>query len=167
MPKSDQGVDQLRYQVVPRTLVFIFDKNNQVLLLQGSMNKRLWAGLYNGIGGHIEAGEDILEAANRELVEETGIKGAQLRYCAQIMVDVSNQVGVAIYVFKGECNKHDFTPSAEGTLNWINIDLLETYPLVEDLPVLLPYIIEHQTTSPVLIGKYTYGPDGRLEISIR
>jgi 8-oxo-dGTP pyrophosphatase MutT (NUDIX family) len=45
--------------------------------------------LYNGIGGHIEAGEDILEAAQRELNEETGISQVELSICGQIMIDVS------------------------------------------------------------------------------
>jgi 8-oxo-dGTP diphosphatase len=167
MPKSDQGVDHVCYHVIPRTLVFLFNQKHQVLLLKGSSNKRLWAELYNGIGGHIEAGEDILEAAYRELEEETGIKGILLRFCAQILVDVSDQVGVTMFIFKGDYAGQDFIASTEGTLAWIDLDALDAYPLVEDLPELLPLIAAHQPTSPILIGKYTYGAHGDLEISIR
>jgi predicted NUDIX family phosphoesterase len=57
MPKSDQGVHTKRYQIIPRVLIFIFD-GDRVLLIKGAPNKRLWANQYNGIGGHIERGED-------------------------------------------------------------------------------------------------------------
>lgn len=57
-PKSDQRIDdQERYLVVPRTLVFLFDEQDRVLLLKGAENKIRWAGLYNGIGGHVERGK--------------------------------------------------------------------------------------------------------------
>jgi 8-oxo-dGTP diphosphatase len=42
MPKSDQGVQTKRYQIIPRVLIFIFD-GDRVLLIKGAPNKRLWA----------------------------------------------------------------------------------------------------------------------------
>ena len=166
-PKSDQGIDQVRYQVVPRTLIFIFDQQNRVLLLKGSPQKRLWAGLYNGIGGHIEAGEDILEAAQRELFEETGISELSLDLCGQIMVDASPQVGVAIFVFKGEYHSTSLLPSDEGSLAWVDLDDLDSVPLVEDLRVLLPKVAQQRPSSSMIIAKYTYGTEGDLKISFR
>lgn len=166
MPKSAQGIDQKRYQVVPRTLIFLFDHRKHVLLLKGSPRKRLWAGLYNGIGGHIEVGEDILEAAHRELFEETGITGINLQFCAQVMVDVSNEVGVAIFIFRGKVDTVDFEPSPEGSLSWVLLSNLTKLPLVEDLPILIPKIAAYQATSPIIVGKYAYGADGELIISL-
>lgn len=165
MPKADQGIEHKRYQVVPRTLIFLFDDNNRVLLLKGSPQKRLWAGLYNGIGGHIEKGEDILEAAFRELYEETGIANVSLRLCAQIMIDVSDMLGVAIFVFRGVLNTAFFEPSSEGSLAWVAIDALEGIPLVEDLPILIPKIAAHQANEDIIIGKYAYGLNGELLVS--
>lgn len=166
MPKSDQGIDKKRYQVIPRTLIFLFNQEHQVLLLKGSPNKRLWSGLFNGIGGHIEAGEDIFEAANRELLEETGIAGLALRFCGQVMVDVADEVGVAIFIFKGQLEGSNFETSSEGSLSWVDLDALETVPLVEDLPTLIPRVAAHQASSAFIIGKYWYGLEGDLRISI-
>ena len=59
MPKSDQGVRNDRYKIIPRTLIFV-TRGEQVLLLKGAVHKRLWANQYNGIGGHVEQGEDAL-----------------------------------------------------------------------------------------------------------
>ena len=52
MPKSDQGVRNDRYKIIPRTLIFV-TRGEQVLLLKGAEHKRLWANQYNGIGGHV------------------------------------------------------------------------------------------------------------------
>ena len=61
-----QGVSQDRYTVIPRVLIFPFASDGKVLLLKGAPHKRIWAGLWNGIGGHVEAGESIIQAAQRE-----------------------------------------------------------------------------------------------------
>lgn len=167
MPKSDQGIDQKRYQVIPRTLIFLFDAQNRVLLLQGSPSKRLWGGLYNGIGGHIEPGEDIREAAYRELNEEAGIEGVQLFLSAQIMVDVSDTTGVAIFVFRGEYHEEGLTASSEGALLWVDLDRLHEIPLVEDLSTLIPKVAAQRPSSAIIVGKYAYGQNGELEISLR
>lgn len=54
------------------TLVFVFNPANQILL---AMKKRGFGeGKWNGAGGKVEAGETIVQAASRELREETGIE---------------------------------------------------------------------------------------------
>jgi len=64
MSLDGQRADPDRYTLVPRTLTFLFQAD-QVLLLK--VDRGGWAGLYNGIGGHLEQGEDPLTAAVREL----------------------------------------------------------------------------------------------------
>lgn len=52
--------------------------NEQVLLVQRS--KQPDAGLWGFPGGHVEWGETVLEAAQRELREETSVIAEPLRY---------------------------------------------------------------------------------------
>ena len=61
----EQGVSKNRYQLIPRCLIFI-RKDDSFLLIKGASNKKIWANKFNGIGGHIEKGEDIKSAAQRE-----------------------------------------------------------------------------------------------------
>lgn len=161
MPASDQGANVPRYTLIPRTLIFVV-RGERVLLLKGSPNKRLWAGLYNGIGGHIERSEDVLTAARRELHEETGLE-ADLRLCGVITIDVEPN-GIGIFVLKAESPLGVVRPSSEGELIWVRNDEWDSLPLVEDLPTILPMVLTHQPSDPPFSALYTYDPQGKLNI---
>ena len=164
MPKSDQGFRSDRFQVIPRSLIFIFNAKDEVLLLKGAANKKIWAGHYNGIGGHIEAGEDILTSAKRELLEETNLRDVDLRLCGQVMVEVDAQRGIALFIFKGQFNGGVIKESDEGSLEWVSLGDLSKLPVVEDLLTLLPMVAEQEADDPLIIGKYQYGDD-KLQMS--
>lgn len=137
MPKSDQGVNSDRFMVIPRTLIFVTHEN-RVLLIKGAPTKRLWANKYNGLGGHIERGEDVLGAAYRELAEESAVTVSHLHLVGTLMVDASDTVGICLFILRGEYLSGDLTASIEGTPEWVCMDRLDEYPLVEDLKQILP-----------------------------
>jgi 8-oxo-dGTP diphosphatase len=163
MPRSDQGIHNDRYKVIPRTLIFLM-WGEQVLLLKGAAHKRLWANQYNGIGGHIERGEDALSAARRELSEESGLQVSSLVLCGTVLVDAGELSGIGIYVYKGNYEGGEIISSDEGQLEWINIYELNQVPMVEDLKVLLPRLLRMGPCDPPFSALYDYDVKDELRI---
>jgi len=163
MGKQEQGVFRERYTLIPRTLIFI-TRGEHILLLKGAPTKRLWAGLYNGVGGHVEFGEGILKAAQRELLEETGLSVPNLRLCGVVHVNTGQFIGIGLYVFHGEYTGGDLRPSQEGDLEWVHYKDLHHLPLVEDLYQLIPRVLQSVRDQQPFVAYYFYDEEDRLQV---
>jgi 8-oxo-dGTP diphosphatase len=162
MPVSDQGATRDRYMLIPRVLIFV-TRGTRVLLLRGSPNKRLWPDRYNGLGGHVEPGDDILSAARRELLEESGLT-ANLRLCGTVAVETGDNPGIGMYVFTGDCPEGEPQSSTEGMLEWVEWDAIPSLPSVEDLPVLLSRIRGMKQGDPPFSARSFYDKEGKLTV---
>jgi 8-oxo-dGTP diphosphatase len=164
MGREDQGVaaGRHRYQVIPRTLCFV-THGEEVLLLLGGPRKRLWAGRYNGLGGHVEPGEDICTSVRREVREEAGLEARDVRLRCVVHADAGDPAaGILFFVFTATVDCTRVLPSEEGALEWWPADALPAGRLVEDLPVLLPRILALGPTDPPLFVAYRYDDSDTL-----
>jgi 8-oxo-dGTP diphosphatase len=168
MGREDQGVfaSHGRYQVLPRVLCFV-THGDEVLLLRGGPRKRIWAGRYNGVGGHLEPGEDVRMALLREVKEETGLDVEEVMLRGVVHVDAGDPItGVLFFVFSAVAPDKQVAPSAEGSLEWFGREALPFDEMVEDLPVILPAVLAMGPADPPFFASYSYDAADRLMISI-
>lgn len=154
---QDQGT-QGRYAAVPRVLIFL-TRGDRILLLRGGPTK-WFAGQFNGIGGHIDPGEDVLSAARRETEEETGLRVDDFDLGAIIHVHAGPPPGVMLFVFQAEAPSDEVVGNDEGELVWVARADLSTLPLIEDLHWLIPRLQQRAPHSAPLYAAYFFKPDG-------
>jgi 8-oxo-dGTP diphosphatase len=163
-----------RHMAVPRTLIFVTSRHpetgaGEVLLLKGAAQKRLWAGRYNGLGGHVEASEDILTSAQRELQEETGLTGISLALRGVVHIDTGQdeegpRPGVLMFVLVGESDTRTVHATEEGMPEWLPIGGLDALPLVDDLYAVIPRALGD---GPFFYGSYRPDGVGKMQYAFR
>ena len=166
MSLPGQNIQHERFSLIPRTLCFI-QRDGHLLMLRLPDNRGAWAGLLNGIGGHIQQGEDPLSSAEREIKEETGLVPSDLRLCGVIVIDTGDQTGISLFVFVGTTQHSEVQASIEGEPLWIPIETLNDQQLVEDLPIIIPRALQCYREKETFSATYKYDDEGRLNIQIR
>jgi len=164
MPTDGQRLDPHRYTIVPRTLSFLVC-GDQVLLLRLSPDRGDWAGKLNGLGGHVEAGEDVLSSARREIHEEAGLSPDDFRLCGAVLIDTGRAPGIGLYVCVGRLEVRE-EPHAgpEGEPIWVDTQELSRLPLVEDLSILLPRALECYRDHTCFSARSQHDSGGSLHV---
>lgn len=141
-----------------RTLCFLV-RDRQVLLLHRRHAPN--AGMWNGIGGKLEPGEDPFTTCIREVKEETGltITAPRLRGFLVITVQATGEVWI-IYVFTAPAPEGPPVASREGELHWVDADQILSLRTPADLPVILPRILRGDG---VMVARIAYATDDAVE----
>lgn len=153
-----------RYQTIPRTLAFIRENDNYLLIQKKNENSFGYKKL-NGVGGHMEIGEEPYESAEREIKEETNLHVENLELTAILFIDTNSIPGIQVFVFKADYCGGVFKASEEGLLKWMSRkEIFNSADVVFDVPKLIKICESHCRNSEVSIIKYLYNDAGELRI---
>jgi 8-oxo-dGTP diphosphatase len=100
-------------------------------------------GKYNGLGGKLEPGEDVVSGMRREIREEAGIECDRLVLCGTINWPGFGKHGEDWFGFLfrvEEWHGEPFAANAEGDLEWVEVERVEQLPLWEGDRYFLPLV---------------------------
>ena len=160
-----QRLDPDRYAVIPRTISFIL-RQSDILLIKLPQDHPGWAGRYNGVGGHVEIGEDPLSAARREVREETGLMVSGQNLVGVVTVDTGHSQGIELFVFAGKSIEGNLEASSEGIPAWLPLDDLAAFQLVDDMEFLIPWALKAFSEGTVFFAAYTCNSQGALKVAL-
>lgn len=155
----------LRHFVVPRALCFVFYKD-EVLLMKAS-EKKDWTGTYNPLGGHIEKGENVIDSAEREIREESGLTVTDTKL--RVIIHVTDFFGkdVMMFVTESYTDTKDVKSCDEGELEWVKINELSNIKIFEDIKPILKHVLGMNKEN-IFVGTSKFdGKDKLLALDIK
>jgi 8-oxo-dGTP diphosphatase len=145
---------QKRYMVIPRTLVFI-KRKEKYLLIKKNNKESFGFSKYNGVGGHIEKGEEPFNSALREVNEETGLEVGNMELAAILFVDNNINPGIQVFIFKADYAEGEILNSEEGILCWMAyVDIKKSKNVLSDVPELIHVCRRHKKGAKPIILQY-------------
>lgn len=135
------------YRPILATLGFILsrDKKSVLLIHRNKRQDDQHLGKYNGLGGKMEAGEDVLTCMKREIQEEAGISCSKAELRGTINWPGFGTAGedwlgfiFLIHQYQGE----PATSNEEGDLHWKPISELDSLPMWEGDKFFLPLVFD-------------------------
>jgi 8-oxo-dGTP diphosphatase len=136
------------YTPILATLGYILSPDhNHVLMIH--RNKRLddqHYGKYNGLGGKVQADEDVVACMKREILEESGLLVDSMRLRGTISWPGFGKYDEAWFGFLfliDQWHGEALRGNAEGTLEWIALNQLNTLPLWPSDHMFLPMVFDN------------------------
>jgi len=123
-------MEQNYEQVIFTNMCMVYDDDGNVLV-QERVNTG-WDGIVFP-GGHVDAGEDFVDAVKREVLEESGLKISCPQLCGikQWMREDGSRYVVLCY--KTNRFSGTLTSSEEGEVRWVKLDELKKLPLARSM----------------------------------
>lgn len=152
------------YTPIVATLGYVLspDRRRVLLVHRNARPDDQHLGKYNGLGGKLEADEDVVAGMRRELREEAGIECESLRLRGTISWPGFGKAGedwlgfvFVIDRFSGEPH----TANPEGVLEWVEVDRILDLPLWDGDRHFLPLVFD--TDPRAFHGVMPYR-DGRM-----
>src|SRR3990167_6602424 len=135
------------YMPILSTLIYVLSPDRKKVLLICRMKREddLHFGKYNGLGGKLEAGEDLETGMQRELFEEAGIRATASFLKGTINWPGFGKNGEDWFGFVFLVSEYTGTllsENDEGKLGWHDLDSLMNLPLWEGDYLFLPRVFD-------------------------
>lgn len=135
------------YTPILATLGYVLspDRRRVLLVHRNARADDQHLGKYNGLGGKLEADEDIVAGMRREIREEAGIDCDALQLRGTLSWPGFGKAGEDWFGFVFLITRWRGTPHAdnpEGTLEWIDVDRLHELPLWDGDRHFLPLVFD-------------------------
>lgn len=147
------------YTPVLATLGYVFSADGSRVLLVHRTARPAdpHFGKYNGVGGKLEPGEDVVAGFRREVLEETGLTCDELDLAGTISWPGFGKAGEDWFGFVFRVTRWAGTPFAanpEGPLEWVELGRVFDLPLWDGDRFFLPLVFDR--TAPPFHGVMPY-----------
>ena len=147
------------YTPILGTLAYVFSPDGARVLLvhRNARPHDAHLGKYNGLGGKLEAGEDIVTGVRREVREEAGLECDELHLAGTVSWPGFGAAGEDWFGFLFRVTAFTGTPppsNAEGTLHWVALADVAALPMWEGDRHFLPAVLD--ATAPPFHGVMPY-----------
>jgi 8-oxo-dGTP diphosphatase len=133
------------YTPILATLAYVFSPDGRRVLMvhRNARPGDAHLGKYNGLGGKLDPGEDVVSGIKRELQEEAGITCDALELAGTVSWPGFGKHGEDWFGFVFRVTAFAGTPPAanpEGTLEWVEVERVRDLPLWEGDRFFLPLV---------------------------
>ena len=157
------------YTPILGTLAYVVRGDDVLMVHRTFRDGDQHLGKYNGLGGKLEPGEDIVAGIVRELHEEAGIDALDVRLRGTISWPGFGTGGEDWFGFIFRVDAFTGEPPAaneEGTLHWVPRDRLLDLPLWEGDRHWLPMLFDDSVTQFHGVMPYIDGRPGGWSVTV-
>jgi 8-oxo-dGTP diphosphatase len=135
------------YTPILATLGYVFSPDGRRVLMihRNARPDDAHFGRYNGLGGKLEPGEDVVAGLRREVREEAGIESGRVRLAGTVSWPGFGKRGEDWFGFVFRVETFTGTPlaaSAEGALEWVAVERVSELPLWDGDRYFLPMVFD-------------------------
>ena len=137
----------MAYTPILATLAYLLSPDGRQVLLIHRNRRRddPHYGKYNGLGGKLDPGEDVVSSVRREIREEAGLECDDIVLRGTINWPGFGKHGEDWFGFVFRIDRWHGDPrseNAEGTLEWVDVDRLLDLPLWEGDRYFVPLVFD-------------------------
>lgn len=124
------------YTPILATLGFVMspDRRRVLMVHRNRRAEDAQLGKYNGLGGKLEAGENVVECLRREIREESGLECLDIVLRGTVSWPGFGKGGEDWFGFVFRIDEYEgepFTENADGPLEWVDLERVLELPLWE------------------------------------